>query len=547
MNEEDVIRIVVMVVFWLGWTFLKSAGKGAATKTVQAKPRTPAAPKQEIPGRVASAGAGTGVVPTELIEAIDGELQKLRDDARGFRGRVRGAGQAGGALADAVRETVEEPTESVDVTWRAVRNTLREGKAVPQLREHVSRTSQWIAVIRGRLNVLGELADQRSSEDLGEMLDDADAIAQAFVSPFGSFARTHNIDFPMQDPISVPANGQGEAVLLGLLPNRPIIQVPSNFGTDIYRWMAVPHEIAHVIWHRTPGLEIEVRSKLGLHDSAELMRRSEPVQELPRRLMSSWLLEFFADWVAVMLTGPAAVHGLSFVFDQSASPARAGTVWVTQQGEYDEHPPAHLRMLSACALLRRMGYIVQADALEAEWRERHPMDQVVVPLAGGDRVPFGADDLANFVNAYAVAFYETEFESLSGRTFSSIPGFEMTFGMWARVQRDAAKLGSRKSFHDDPRYVICGAVEARWHHPDDAEEIRLATRAAIIGEHAPLSERSHRRRERIGGVTQKGRFSRAEFRDALILKGLIEPRVSAPARKSKRVESGTDGRRPERP
>lgn len=521
--DEGVIRIIVFVVFWAGWTFLKAAG-GEKKKTLpKFQSRTSAVPKRAVPVRIESAAASKGSVPTQLIEAIDGELLKLRDDVKGSRGRIRGLGRAGGALEDSFRENVDAPIDQIDSTWRRVRDALKDGRTVPQLRDHVTRTSQWITVIRGRVKVLGDLADQRSSKDLGETLDDADAVARAFILPFGSFARTHNIDFPLQEPIAVPANGQGEAVWIGLLPNHPVLHVPSNFGADLYRWMAVPHEIAHIIWHRTPGLETEIRHKLGLHDSPNLMRRGEPVEQLPRRLMSSWLLEFFADWIAVMLAGPAAVHGLSFVFDQSASPTRAATVWVTQQGLYDEHPPSHLRMLGACALLRRMGYLVQANAIEKDWRARHPLSQILVPLAGGDRVPFGAEDLARFVSAYAVAFYEAEFEAISGRTFSSIPGFEMTFGMWAKVQGNVHNLVSEEEFHDDPRYVICGAIEARWHHPEDAEELRASTRAAIIGDNAPLSERSARRKRRT--TARKGRFSRSEFRDALILKDVIGRRT----------------------
>ena len=509
--DDEIFRLAFFGIFWVFWILSKV--HKARKKNLENGGQ--AAPPSALSDRVFGNKAAT---PTKLISEIDGLLARLNDQTRDLRTEIRGLGRAGGALEDAIRDSIVGPLDSVAETWRAVKQNLEAGGVVENLRAHVQSTSQWASVLQGRIASIAQLTTERSSRELGQVLDDADAVAKAFIAPFGDFARAHGIDFPRQEPISVPANESTESVWVGLIPNHPVLMVPRNFGADIYRWMAVPHEIAHVIWHRTPGLKEEVRTKLGLHDSSNLLGTREQIQNLPRRLMASWLLEFFADWGAVMMAGPAAVHGLSYVFDQRANPQKAAVIWVTRDGQYDEHPPSHLRVLVACALLRRIGFIVQADHIEKEWRAHHPVQRFSVPVAGNQRVPFMSEDIVTYVSAYAVAFYEAQFDSLSGRSFQSIPGYEMSFGLWSRVSKDASKLRSGTGFHDDARLVICGAVEARWHEPGHAEEIRIATRDAIVGAHAPLSDRRVTRRRGTQRIT--GRFGKADFRDALVLQDI---------------------------
>ena len=515
MNDSEIVRLFVLGGIWLLWSVSKGR-KAQKNLAATGGERKPAAPSPN------AISVGTTAKPTALIEEVDGLLEVLRERTIVLRGEMRGLGRAGGALEDAIRDSVEEPLDRVTQTWHVVRQKLKAEAVVPNLAAHVQSTSQWAAVLRGRIGVIAKLAQERSSRSMGQVLDDADAVAKAFIAPFGEFARAQGIDFPRQDPISVPADESAEQVWLDLIPNHPVLMVPRNFCSDIFRWMAVPHEIAHVIWHRTPGLQEEVRARLGLHDSSLLHGPREPVQALPRKLVASWLLELFADWIAVMLAGPAAVHGLGHVFDQRADPQKAAVIWVTRDGRYDEHPPAHLRMLSACTLLRRIGFIVQADRLEADWRAAHPIERLSVPIAGNKRVPFIADDIASYISAYAVAFYEAQFDSLTGRSFSSISGFEMSFGLWARVTKDASKLASGTGFHDDARLVICGAIEARSHEPGRAKEIQIATRDAIIGAHAPLRDR--RVTTRLKAKTSRGKFRRADFRDAIVLQEVVPRR-----------------------
>lgn len=517
MSEEDVIRLVVfglIYFFWIASKATKRKAKAAATAT--AEPPSPVASRRPAPARP----------PEELVRNIDDLFTGLQSSSKGLRGEIRGLGRAGGALEDAIRDTVDAPMDQLSNTWRSVRRLLVDGKTVTNLAEHVRSIYEWATVLRSRMASISQLAQQRAGDELGALLDDADAIARAFISPFGDFARAHGVDFPLREPISVPAGDRSEGVWIDLLPNHPVLAVPNNFNEDIFRWMAVPHELAHVIWRSTPGLATEIRSRLGLRQPAALLGERENVRELPARLVSAWLPELFADWVAVISAGPASIHGFDYVFRQPANPQRVATVYVTRDGRYDEHPPAHIRLLTGCHLLRRMGFIVQADRLEAQWRAAHPIERLTVPVANRRHVPFRCDEIANYVSAYATMLYELQLDALSGRSFASIPGFEMSPGMWARVHEDAGKLAAGAGFHDNARFVVCGAVEARWHQPEFAAEIRESTRAAIIGVHAPLSDRRIRRRVRNDA---SGRFGRADFRDALVLQDIV-PRRRIPPR-----------------
>lgn len=509
MPESDVIRLLVFGAIYFLWFVSR------VTQKRKTQGSTTEAGAPSVGGATTEASR-----PDALIQNIDDLLADLQARSKDLRRDIQGLGRAGGALEDAIRDTIDGPLDDLANTWGSVRRMLVDGTVVSNLREHVRNTSDWVTVLRNRMASISTLAQQRGG-DLGVLLDDADAVARAFISPFGEFARTHNIDFPQQEPICVPARGHSESVGLDRLPNHPVLSIPENFNDDIFRWMAVPHELAHVVWRRTPGLADEIRNRLGLHRPTSLLGERDLVSELPARLVSAWLPELFADWVAVIAAGPASIHGFDHVFRQPGNPDGVATVWVTRQGYYDEHPPAHIRLLSACSLLRRMGFIIEADQLEAQWRSAHPIETIQVPIVNRRQVPFRANDLSAYVSAFAELLYDSQFESLAGRSFVSIPGFEMSPGLWARVHHDATKLAAGNGFHDNARLVVCGAIEARWHRPEFADEIREATKAAIIGVHAPLSDRHARRRIRVHA---HGRFRRADFRDALVLQNITRRR-----------------------
>ena len=212
------------------------------------------------------------------------------------------------------------------------------------------------------------------------------------------------------------------------------------------------------------------------------------------------------------------------VFEDPESPENVTAVAIDRAGDYDEHPPAHMRVLLACRLLQRMGFIRQAGDMEDAWCKRHPeADGFVIPLRDRQAVRYEADDLASFGASFIEPFYHTQFASLDGRNFEQIPGLEMSPGLWHKVLDDAEALTRPGSFHDDARVVICAAIEARHRNPGSAATITRATRTAIVGAYAPLRDR---RVERARPTARK-RYSRSEFRDALVLADVAHRRIGA--------------------
>lgn len=456
---------------------------------------------------------------TVELEPIDAALEHLRQAVGDFRNGNSGLGAFGSVLESALEEAVTTPLEDISGRWREVRALADAGHPPSNLPRHVDATTRWITELRRRLGALQRVSAARSDRATASLLDDADAIARAFFAPIAEFAEAHGVDIPQQRPLTVPVHA-GVETWTTALPNRPIIGVPRDFGDDLFWWTAVPHEIAHVVWERVPGLADEFYRALGLTGTTRVLDPSrEHIMDLSHRLVRAWAPELFADWLTVLMAGPAAVHGMLHVFSTPGARRRLLSVAVAQDGDYDPHPPSHLRVLVACRLLGRMGFTSEAAEMERRWRREHrDPGPLVVPLAAGQRVQYGADELAEYVAAFASVFYEHQFDSLAGRSFESINGLEMSPGLWAKARRNAARLAAGEPFHDDPRIVVAAAIEARYRHPETSRTIRDAVREAIVGLSAPLSERRVRQVERARG----GRYTRREFRDALVWMELLE-------------------------
>ena len=460
------------------------------------------------------------LTPAQLSEQVEAFGRSVRDS----RWALRTLGKAGPMLEHALDEEVEQPFQALAERWRHVVLTMERRQPLEERLDVIMRRVQSsLSQLEGRVQAVEQLGRDRSAPELGELLDDADAVAAAFTRPFSEFAYSRNLTFPTNHPITVPAGGGHERQWVNLLPSHPVVHVPSGFGTEMFRWMSVPHELAHVIWDKTPGLADEVQAVLGLAPTGPLGRVSD-IGRVPYALASAWLPELFADWVTVIQAGPAAVHGMHHVF---ANPRNVDAlVQVHSAGSYyDTHPPAHLRMLYMCGLLHRMGFDVESNAALDAWNQLHPhIGQISVPLADGPDVLYGAVELAAFITEYATRFYTTQLRALDGYAFDALPGFEMRPGTWHQVTESVPKLLRGASFHEDARVIVAAAIEARRKAAADPDIIMEAVREAIVGLNAPLADRrvrSGRSRRHLAG---NGRFSRAEFRDALVLGDIVARR-----------------------
>lgn len=509
MTDGDIVRVLLFGLFF-GAQFLWSIRKNAKKRLAQAGTAAPSAAAQP---RAVSLSAA----PEQMDAAVEACAERIQDERWAYRSMDR----TGAALEEALGETVDEPFEDVASRWRSAYRLHKSGQQVANMASHVQVTGQWLNELARRMDVLRMLAVARTERVESSVIDDADAIAASFTESFADFASAQSIGFPTQHPICVP-KATGAEGWHGALPGHPIIHVPPNFGDEIFRWMSVPHELAHVIWEATPGLQQEIRTVLGLEGDWVVDPRHDGMDILPYRLASAWLPEMFADWMTTLQAGPAAVHGMLHVFARPGAPQSVVTVQTDSTGRrYDPHPPAHLRVLGACLVLHRMGFDVEAEQARKQWLRMHgELESVVVPLSG-QRVAIPAMALAEFMSRFGVALYETQLESLAGYTFQDVPGFEMSPGLWRRARNEAPQLVAGTSFHDEARIVLAAAIEARHRNPEAGAVIMEAVREAIVGLNAPLSDRRVRAKKKRRAATETGKITRSVLRDAIILQDIV--------------------------
>lgn len=375
-----------------------------------------------------------------------------------------------------------------------------------------------------QVQVLLQLSEWKADPVLSGHLADADAIAASMLAPLQQMAGVQGFRFPQQRPICAPAVPASESILLGLLPEGyPLVFVPDDFSEDLYRQASVAHEIGHLITLRIPGFRDELRDVTGLHSHGPLLefdgRRLHGSLAWP---YAAWLEEIIADAFTALLLGPAALRGLIHCFQRPDDPD-AVLIARAKRGRYAEHPPAHLRVHLVADLLERMGFVVEPQALVAEWDALHGnADVVAFVTREGGLVSLPLVEVEEYGRALLVRFYETPFASLDGKTVEDLPFLEMTPGLWARVQRRAQELLSGQAFNEEGRIALAAAIEARAGHPEAAQTIAAGLRRAVLGRDAGerhvRDPRYQRRRLQVAG-----RFAH-EVRDALLVGEILAPR-----------------------
>ena len=224
-----------------------------------------------------------------------------------------------------------------------------------------------------------------------------------------------------------------------------------------------------------------------------------------------------------MMLGPAFIQTMAWSFSGTKE---AVVTLAAEEGRFDEHPPAHLRVVLGCRLLARMGYATEARHLEAVWRQRHGQPQVfAVPTRSGRWIGLSEDPLLIRAEVLVTALYEESFAAFAGEPLRSIPGLD--FGPrehQAAIEVATALLARRSPGTRDPRILIAGAVQAWARDPAQGALILRAARA-----HIPAVEASRRRlrlREEAADEEALAYLGRddddeAAMRDAIVLDAIL--------------------------
>lgn len=337
------------------------------------------------------------------------------------------------------------------------------------------------------LEVIENLAQQRRDPNLAAALGDADRLAEACYRPVLTFAQAEGIKITSNHPV-VSLSRFDLQIWTGLIPTSiaPIF-LPPGFFDRIAWWPALGHEIGHDFYASVDGFDAALRRDLRLpsaQTASQLMRSPNQGLELSdiEAMFGVWLEEIFCDVFGTLMTGPAYVAAMLELFRIDDDPGMVISVPLTQDHTpaYDPHPPRHLRLHIAVALLGEMGRHTEAADLMHQWDEMHqldgePIDFLVVPTLAGN-VSISLEPFVQVGRGIAKKLYSGQLHALKGRGLRAISGLD--YGTHRHNDsiraRDAFLEGSVPPVRD-PRSIISGAVLAVRTKPDlEASIMRLA-------------------------------------------------------------------------
>ena len=337
-----------------------------------------------------------------------------------------------------------------------------------------------LAHLRGLVSLVEEMVDQRDDKELAFLVGDSDALADACYAPLVGYAEGAGLDLGARTTLTLLGD-RDLATWIGLHLGFAPIVLPPEWATEIAWWPALLHEVGHAFYGTLRGFDSELREALRLPRVAGTLVE-EPVTESELwRPFASWLDELAADALGVMAMGPAYVRTMMWAFGTQGHEEALRAIADGSGARYEEHPPAHLRVVLGCRLLTAMGYPNDGRQLEAEWRRSRKMPTTLTLLARSGRWLL-VDENALIERGVIVvrSLYEERWKSLGERPLRSIPGFDFGPREHALARREAARLAAGEMADSgNARCLIAGAVLARFERPSQGKVIARAARASI--------------------------------------------------------------------
>ena len=207
--------------------------------------------------------------------------------------------------------------------------------------------------------------DQRTSR-FGRLLMPIDRIARdCYQAVWTGLGVARSI--PSPSPFAFVEDGNGPAtyrrgVLLSTLGKRPnpfpLVKVPQHRLQNPWTLGAVPHEVAH-----------NLQNDLGMWTELPKRIRAAMQGPIPDSAVETWVQwhkEAYADQAGCLLIGPAYVESLIDVVAKRAG----ATAAFSPDGV---HPTPLVRVPINCRLLRRMGFVAEANEYETAWNRIYPL------------------------------------------------------------------------------------------------------------------------------------------------------------------------------
>jgi hypothetical protein len=419
-----------------------------------------------------SGGAPPPAIDRAAVDRVRAALEKLALPARALNARCDAE-----RLCVPLRPTLKDFV--VPALARAA-DDLRRASTTAALRPILYSAAYLDALIR----LLSLMADQRCDPSLDELIDDADALAEACYRPVVDYCRTNAV--PLSSNRTAAFFGDGCSPWLGRIDDPTglaILHLPWKWLAELQRWPAIAHEVGHDFYDSVPGLDQELLRFVGLTEmpgDARIIdgRRGVDVRDVDR-LVTRWRRELIADAFGVMMLGPAYAITTAAIFASPENPEQALAISVDGD-EYEVHPPGHVRVAAVCRLLARIGYGAVADGIERRWRLQHGEPEVVLLPTTSRYLPVEDEPFIERAVSLTTSLQRKGFDALRGLPLSSMPGFD--FGPREHEAslrtRDAFLAGGRPRLAD-ARLLIAGAVMAWAERPNEGVRLLRAARLAV--------------------------------------------------------------------
>ena len=420
----------------------------AATAESLAQPRLQAATYEQAPAGITDAAAMDA-----LLRAQSVNVMRHAAALRPFRRNEFGTAPA--SASDAHIEAVNDLMKGlrqqllhISRQMSTAVNLSRQELTFENLRwliERKEKSSNWVRLVEDIWKFYFELFGQRQSRFASELLA-CDRIAlDCYQYIYTGLGRTKPIPSPA--PFCYMETGFAPATFRRGVPMKklgrranpfPLIQLPYHRLVNPWTLGAVLHESAH-----------NLQSDLGLWQAVplEVARQllKAGISPSVTRIWARWHKETWADLCAVLLGGPAIVASLIDVVLRS----QAATL---QFNAADVHPTPYLRVLINLELLKRMGFIKEAEGFRRNWMRIYPN-----PAAGTlPQMMLSTFAQASRTVIDAMAF--TPYEQLGGKSLAQAVKFE------AKDQGMVEQAGRRLAASRDPGIIpalfLIGA--ARW-------------------------------------------------------------------------------------
>ncbi len=276
---------------------------------------------------------------------------------------------------------------------------------------HKHNAHAWVQAIERIWDFYFELFGQRQTQ-FADWLLSCDRIAldcyQVAYMGLGA-ART----IPAPPPFSYMRTGFSPATFRRGIPLRqlgrqlnpfPLIQLPYHRLVNPWTLGAVLHEVGHNL-HNDLGLARAIPQAI----ARRLLQAG--CDRFVASVFTRWNRETFADLIGLLLGGPAIVASLMDVVGRSPKI----TMNYSSRGP---HPTPYLRTLLSVELLRRMGFVEQAEQYRRAWTRIYPN-----PRAGNIPRPL----LDSFPRAHALVVDTICFQpypSLGNKSLAQVVRFE---------------------------------------------------------------------------------------------------------------------------